>query len=283
MWLLRFSILFVAVFIYCFGMLFKMTEYIYMFWAITGAIYTAGVGAVIIGGLYWKRGSTLGAWAAMIWGSTTAVSMIILRQIWPRIVPTLIKWFGEVPFLTENTEKFPINSVYISFFIALGAIVLYVIFSLLSRKKPFNLERMLHRGKYVLKDQEVEITAGARGLALFGFDKRLPRGDKFLYLLTALITLSVTAVFIVGNFYHLTVGISDAGWLKFWHAFVIFFYGVLIVTTVWFTIGGLVNLVQLFRELNTVKRNHLDDGMVVDHHSLGEELAQENAEENDVV
>ena len=33
-----------------------------------------------------------------------------------------------------------------------------------------------------------------------------------------------------------------------------------VVTTVWFTIGGLKDLRQLFRSLNAASRNPLDDG-----------------------
>jgi hypothetical protein len=51
-----------------------------MFFAITGAIFTAGAGAAIIGGLYWKRGTTSGAWAALIIGAVLSVSGIIIQQ-----------------------------------------------------------------------------------------------------------------------------------------------------------------------------------------------------------
>ena len=60
--LLRLSIVFVAVFAWTFSMYFGQVSYIAMFFAITGAIYLAGAGAVIIGGLYWRRGTTAGAW-----------------------------------------------------------------------------------------------------------------------------------------------------------------------------------------------------------------------------
>jgi SSS family solute:Na+ symporter len=77
---LRWSITGVAVFDFLFSLLFRQTQYILMFFAITGAIFTGGAGAVIVGGLYWKRGTTAGAWCAMILGSVLAVSSIVLQQ-----------------------------------------------------------------------------------------------------------------------------------------------------------------------------------------------------------
>ena len=263
LWLLRVSILFVAVFIYCFGLLFKQNEYIYMFWAITGAIYVSGAGAVILGGLYWKRGSALGAWAAMIWGSTTSLGTLVLRQIWPK--------------LTGGNEL-PINSAYISFFITVVAIVLYVVLSLLQSRKPFNLERMLHRGKYLLKGEQADIAAGARGFAVFGFDRRLPPKDKMIFLFAGLYVLVWTIVFVVGTIWHLTVGISDVDWAIFWQAYTWLGYGTLIVVSVWFLTGGVIDLKQLFTDLKEVKRNELDDGMVVAGRSLGEEFAVEETQ-----
>ncbi|MCC6395592.1 MAG: sodium:solute symporter, partial [Bacteroidetes bacterium] len=54
---LRLSIIGVCIFIFFFSMIFQQSEYIFLFFAITGAIFTGGSGAVIIGGLYWKKGT----------------------------------------------------------------------------------------------------------------------------------------------------------------------------------------------------------------------------------
>lgn len=81
---LRWSIVGVSVFIFFFSLLFPVKDYIYMFFAITGAIYLGGAGAAIIGGLYWKKGTTGAAWTAMILGSVLALSSIIAQQLWNR-------------------------------------------------------------------------------------------------------------------------------------------------------------------------------------------------------
>jgi len=79
--LLRLSIVMVAIFIFFFSLLFQQSEYIFLFFAITGAIFAGGSGAVIIGGLYWRRGTAAAAWAAMITGSSIAVGGIIIHQL----------------------------------------------------------------------------------------------------------------------------------------------------------------------------------------------------------
>ena len=49
--------------------------------AITAAIFAGGSGAVIIGGLYWKRGTTTAAWTAMIVGAFISVGGVLVKQI----------------------------------------------------------------------------------------------------------------------------------------------------------------------------------------------------------
>ena len=77
---LRCSIAGVAIFAFLFSMYVPIVEYIFFFMNITGAIYMGGSGAVIIGGLYWKRATTAGAWAAMFVGSGLAVTGLLLPR-----------------------------------------------------------------------------------------------------------------------------------------------------------------------------------------------------------
>lgn len=77
---LRWSITGVALFGFLFSLLFRQTQYILMFFAVTGAIFLGGAGACIVGGLYWKRGTAGGAWAAMISGSLLSVGSLVVQQ-----------------------------------------------------------------------------------------------------------------------------------------------------------------------------------------------------------
>ena len=78
---LRYAILGVAVFIFFFSLLFQQNLAIALFFAITAAIFAGGSGAVIIGGLYWDRGTTKAAWTAIIIGALISVSGVLVKQI----------------------------------------------------------------------------------------------------------------------------------------------------------------------------------------------------------
>ena len=78
--LLRYLIAGIAVFAFIFSYFFGQVDYILMFFAITGTIWLGGSGPCIVGGLYWKRGTTAGAWAALISGSSLAFGGILLQN-----------------------------------------------------------------------------------------------------------------------------------------------------------------------------------------------------------
>ena len=49
----------------------------------------------------------------------------------------------------------------------------------------------------------------------------------------------------------------------------------------WSNIGGVRDIKDMFRTLRTPDRNMLDDGRVVDHHSLADEAIIDTSEETD--
>lgn len=256
---LRTSIVGVAVFAFLFGILFQQTEYIVMWWQVTTAIYVGGAGAAIIGGLYWKKGSTSGAWAALLAGSGLSVGGIVARQI-----------YG---------EAFPFNGIQISFLATLIAIALYILVSLLTCKEGFNMERLLHRGKYagvkaIVDEQAITPPSQKRRVAwgkLIGFDENFSLGDKWIA--GGLFCWSVFwfGVFVVGTAWNLIAPWSLSAWSTYWHITGI---GVPVlisfVTAIWFTWGGARDIRRLFRGLRNQRIDHLDDGTVVGHQNLDE-------------
>jgi len=274
--LLRLSIGFVTLFIYVFALLFKQYEFIFMYFWITGAIFTGGIAGPIILGLYWKRGTTAAAWTSTIYGSTLAVGTIVLSQLWPHYHTQFSAIVQKVWPAFEDTAKYPINGFYMAFGISVSSMILYILVSLLGRKQSFNIQRMLHRGKYAIKDDNKD-QVYKKGFAAIGFKKSIPWKDKIIFLAVGIWFLVWFVVWVIMTIYQLTpgAGISDQGWSRFWQIYLYAQYALVIIVTIWFMIGGLKDLKRLFIDLAAAKRNDLDDGMVVDHRSLGEKFAEE--------
>ncbi len=273
---LRLGILGVALFGFTFSLLFRQTDYILMFFAITGAIYVGGAGAAIIGGLYWKKGTTAAAWSAMIIGSTLASSGILLQQTWKWLQPQLLWFLNSGPmfdYLAMHAQKFPINSQWMNLIAVVSAIVVYLVVSLFTCREDFNMDRMLHRGIYA-KDPVGVAAGGAPPTGfqwgkLIGIDENFTRSDKAI----SVSVFSWKIFWFIAGFVMLAWNLLNRWPLKWW-SWYWFVSSVIIplllaaVTTIWFTWGGVRDLRRLFASLKTVNRNALDDGTVVNHHNL---------------
>jgi SSS family solute:Na+ symporter len=276
--ILRWSIAAVGLFAFLFGLLFHQTEYILMFFAITGAIFLGGSGCAVLGGLYWKRGTTAAAWSSMLAGSILATGGIVLQQCWQWICPTLIKAVQQGDFhdyLVRHTDKFPINGQIIWFIAICTAVILYVVVSLLTCKEAFNMDRMLHRGPYATdatpeKSPETLKKQPAWGRVL-GFDREFTLGDKMISASVFVWSVFWFAVFAVGSLWYLWRPWPLRIWGHYWYIYGILLPFVIgVITTVWFTWGGVRDLRRLFVALRTVRRSDLDDGTVVGHRNLDE-------------
>ncbi|MDD2706865.1 MAG: hypothetical protein PHV34_02555 [Verrucomicrobiae bacterium] len=356
---LRWAITGVAIFGFLFSLLYRQTEYILMFFALTGAIFLGGSGSVLIGGLYWKKGTTPAAWAAMITGSFLAVGGIVINQFPFATVPMKIK----APEATEVTiqgqparqngdvweydfqimrmgewqdaqvaittpKGITTNTVYyvfgvkapdkepagarqaqndrggispgnltlivapqgilarwmvairdingqVKYFIAmLSSVLLYIVISLLTCKEDFNMDRMLHRGVYAMEPKDKETGKPPKKFRLesfIGIDENFSRGDKVISWSVFLWSFGRFSLFLVITFWNLIERWPVSRWATYFRCELILIpVFVAAVTTVWFVWGGIRDLIRLFRSLKTVKRNKLDDGMVVGHHNADE-------------
>jgi SSS family solute:Na+ symporter len=239
---LKMSILAVAVFTFFFSLLFQQSEYIFLFFAITGAIFAGGSGAVIIGGLYWKRGTAAAAWSAMVTGSVIAVGGIIVRQVKPGFFINGQMFWG----------------------IAMGASsLIYVLVSILGKKRVFDMDRMLHRGAYEIKGETRVVEAQPlKGWKVLGMGKEFTKTDKLIYITTYAWTFSWVVVFVIGTVYNLTHDVGNGPWMSFWKTYVWIYLAVSAVVVIWFSSGGIVNLRQMIRDLRTMTRDHRDSGFV---------------------
>jgi len=263
--LLRWAIGGVALFGFLFSLLFRQTEYILMFFAITGAIFLGGAGAVIAGGLYWKRGTTAGAWAAMISGSILAVGGIILQQGWKTIQPWLVSVFPHMRMLVDHADKFPINGQIMFFWAMVTSLTLYVVVSMATCKNDFNMERMLHRGPYAVADDKVKIEFKKRWTwsSIIGIDEHFTLGDKLISTSVFCWTMFWWGVFIGVTCWNWVHPWPLSWWSVYWHYYSIIIPLVIgVITTIWFLWGGVADLRELYVNLQTYKSNAQDDGTV---------------------
>ena len=146
---------------------------------------------------------------------------------------------------------------------------------LIARKPAFNMNRMLHRGKYAIKGEHGgEETLPPTGLKAILPSKEFSRLDKFLYYALMVWMLGFTSIFIGVTVYQFIWGTTDAWWVKFWGGFVWLSAVLGVGTIVWFLIGGIRDARNLFRTLKTVDRTTSDDGRVVGHHSAADEVLE---------
>lgn len=256
-WLLRLSMFAVAVFIFFFSLFFRHTSHIVLFLHITGAIFMGGAGSVIIGGLYWKNGTTAAAWSSMIVGSALAVSGLIIHQI---------------------IDDFPINEMVINFIAMTCSILTYIVVSFFTKGQEFNIEKMLHRGKYAIREASGELSSiPARGFRAI-ITQHFTLQDKIIYASVLIWILGLWTIFLIGTILNIIHDVKVEAWIVYWH---IYLYAMLIMgigATVWLTVGGFIDLGKMFKVLSTAKRNVMDDGTIVGQHIRGEEIA--NVKEN---
>ena len=269
---LRWSIIGVALFVWIWSMLFPLKEAILLYFMITGAIYLGGAGAAIAGGLYWRRGTTAGAWTGMTVGSVLSFGVILVSNIlWPHLAEFQAK-YPDWQWLQNQPEEFYLNGAQCTFFASVAAVVAYVLVSLLTKPDPdFNMDRMLHRGKYAITDDKVVIKPPTFREKLIGITEEFTFTDKVIWYLAFGLAMFWFGSFVIGTIAYLIWPWSDDGWAKWW-LFKLILTGVLaVITTIWYLWGGTLDLVDLFKRLKTAKRDHRDDGSVRAHHNLADE------------
>ena len=276
---LKYSIFGVCTFIFLFSLLFSQQQDILMFFALTGTIYLGWAGSVIIGGLYWKRGTAKGAWSCSIVGVVLAFCGWYLtynwessQQILSGLFPDMwASWTQGWPELLG--DKCPITAQVLFFWTILVTVLTYVVVSLLANEE-FDMDQLLHRGQYAVEGEgEVKIEEGPtekKWTDIFKMGPEFTRGDKILFIGSYAYIFLFFAVFMVGTVYMLSTDISDLAWGKFWWWFCVVILLMTAAITAWVSIGGIKNMRELYEMLSSIKRNEHDDGTVVGHRSLAD-------------
>ena len=257
---LRYSIFGVAVFIFLFSLLFSQSQKIALYFAVTAAIFAGGCGAVIIGGLYWNKGTTAAAWTAMIIGAVIGVSGTLIKQISDI-------WLLDVSSYSQlKTILIFLKNINGQEYWGLGmasSSISYIVVSLLFPEKPVNMDKLLNRGKYSIDgevnvvDEQVKI-----GWKIFGMGKEFTKNDKLIYILNYAWTGFWTLVFIIGTVYNLSNPVSDDAWMKFWEYYIYIHLILSGIVLIWFTLGGFHDLKSMISALKSDVRDHGDTGWV---------------------
>ena len=257
---LRYAIFGVAIFIFLFSLLFDQNQEIALYFAVTFAIFAGGVGAVIIGGLYWDRGTTEGAWAAMIVGAAIAVTGTIVPQVSDSWLNDTEGFNGIKNFILRLKEingiKFYALSMGFSSFS-------YILVSLMTFKEKMNMDKLLNRGKYSIKEEIKIIDEKVKPIfKIFGIGKEFTIEDKIIYLVSFVWNILFTLVFVFGTMYNLSNDVSDESWMVYWkyQLYINIIFSFIII--IWFTIGGFFDIKKMFKSLNSSKRDHGDSGFV---------------------
>ena len=285
LWMIRIFAVMVAV-IFFFGSLFMaQVDYIQLFIVSVGALWTGGAGAMTVFGLYSRFGNTAGAFASLIGGSGFSLAGWLISQNWANHVYPWLDRKGWVPALSRffdsasapfhpyvvwkmDATRFPINAYERLFIALLISIVCYVVVSLISYRRPFNLEKMLHRGEYA--DDKSRTVSYAWSLKtvfskLIGITPEYSRGDRIIArgVFTYTFIYRFVVCFLLVLLLNLISPWKPAAWSVYYLITLIIVPSIVgIVSTFWFSIGGIIDLRRMFRDLAARKRDFTDDGRV---------------------
>jgi len=97
----RVFILLIGMFIWVWGLFYKGSDGIWDYMVITGSIYFTGAFVVMVGGLYWKRASRLGAMAGLLAGASAVFGLEPIRIAWITIFSSVLDmdsayWTAEI-------------------------------------------------------------------------------------------------------------------------------------------------------------------------------------------
>ena len=285
LWLVRWLSLFVCAAFFVGSIFLSQLDFINLYCTIMTSIWVGGAGAVTLFGLYTRFGTTAGAYAALFTGAILSGGGVLIQRNWPDYVYPFLEKMGWVnglatflhtvssPFIPYirwemNPVKFPINSMEISFISMISSVLMYCVVSLLTCRKPYDLDKLLHRGKYNIEnknEQKLEWSWRTFVAKIIGITPEYTKGDR-------VIAWSVFIWSFIYSFLLLFIGTIIWNWISPWpeHWWGIrFFITVLlmgclvgIVSTVWFMWGGIRDIFRLFHDLAERKANPEDNGMV---------------------
>ena len=280
---LRLASVGVALFFLIVSIFFAQLDYINMFTTIMCAIWLGGAGPIMVFGLYSRFGNLTGAWCAIFFGSGFSMLGLIFQRNWAKSIYPVLEQWGTVETLNSFLEtisapfhpwiawsmdpvKFPINSFEIYFISMVLSVGGYIAGSYLTYK-PYNLERLLHRGAYADTPEVPAEPWTPRNIfsKLIGITPEYTRGDKII----AYSVFGYSIIYQIGiAFLMIVIWNAVSPWPKEWWTIKFYITSLLIpgivgiISTVWFMIGGAYDTYRLFADLEKRSENPEDNGQV---------------------
>jgi SSS family solute:Na+ symporter len=137
----------------------------------------------------------------------------------------------------------------------------YILVSIITYKKEFDLDKMLHRDKPVSTDVKQE-SVPVYGLRAIGIGSEFSKFDKVVYYSLLAWSGGWFLAFAIITLLKFTVGLPDGFWPNFWRAKIWIYFTLGTIINVWFAIGGFRDLINMYKTLSTMKRDSGDDGHV---------------------
>ena len=298
MWMIRWVAIGIGIFFFLGSSFMAQLDYIKLYVALVSTMWLGGCGPVIVFGLYSRIGTAAGAWTSLLTGMIMAIFGALVQRNWAELIYPFLEKHGWVdavggfleavskpfnPYIewTMDAVKCPVNSYEWYFLTMITSLLLYWLVSFATCKEKFNLERMLHRGKYSLGEQRVIKSAWSwENLynKLIGITPEYSRGDKIIA--WCYFSYSIIYKFTFAFIMVLLWNIYSPWPIEYWSVYFLIVFLVIpgtmaAITAVWFGIGGFWDLRQMFRDLEKRVSNPLDDGRVEGHMSLADKAQLE--------
>ncbi len=285
LWIFRLVAMGIGVFFLCGAFLMSQLDYVFMWSTLITMIWMGGSGPIVLFGLYSRFGTTIGAWTTMVTSLVLSILSIFVQRNWPDYVYPWLQshnWVEPMgnflskvsrplnPYIvwTMNPVKCPVNAIELTFMVTIFTLFLYIAVSLLTMKKPFNLDRMLHRGIYNTDgDNKVreKLTLSSAFSKIIGITPEYTRGDRMIAwgIFIHSFVYSFGIMFLGVIVWNLFSPWSREAWGRYFLIYNLVIPGIIaFISTFWFGIGGAIDLVRLFRDLKKQKVNDMDNGSV---------------------
>ena len=296
MWVIRAVSIGVGVAFYIGSTMMSQLDYINLFISSMTTMWT-GAGSMVMLGLYTRFGTTAGAWSSLLTGCTMALLYIGMKQYWTNfyaflsemgwldgftaVIEGISRPFEPIVVWRVNPYKCFINAYEFNLIVTLLSLVIYLVVSKLTCKEPFNLDRMLHRGKYNL-DKHNQAKSAWSWKTVFGKLIGITPEYSFWDQVVAYSIFGYSIIYrFLGTFLVIVIWNLFQKWPQSWWSGYFLVTSMLVpgaiavIVTFWFGIGAVVDMRALFRDLKNRKINFLDNGQVEGTMSLADKAELE--------